>query len=99
MEGNALRFNWDDIVPKERLDYIMENPPFSGRRYRTPEQIDDIARFFDCKDIDYMGCWFVKAASYMRGTEIQTAFVAINVSIHYIIFQLRKVARMKKQCI
>lgn len=77
-EGNALRINWEDVVPKDRLDYIIGNPPFCGRRYRTLEQIEDVARFFDYKDIDYVACWYKKAANLIIGTNTRCAFVSTN---------------------
>jgi len=59
-------------------DYIIGNPPFCGRRYRTPEQIADVARFFDYKDIDYIACWYKKAATLIQGTNTRCAFVSTN---------------------
>ena len=32
IEGNALRIDWETVVPKFRLSYIMGNPPFVGAR-------------------------------------------------------------------
>lgn len=77
-EGNALHTDWETIVPKERLNYIIGNPPFCGRRYRTPEQIEDVARYFTYKDIDYVACWYKKAATLIQGTSIKCAFVSTN---------------------
>ncbi len=77
-EGNALRMDWSEVIAPERLDYIMGNPPFSGRRYRTEEQIEDVASFFDYKDIDYVACWFKKAAIMMQKGEIKCCFVSTN---------------------
>ena len=41
-EGNALQMDWNDVVPKEELDYIMGYPPFAGRRYRIKQQTQNI---------------------------------------------------------
>lgn len=76
--GNALRMDWEDVVPKDKLNYIMGNPPFCGRRYRTPEQIEDVSNFFKYRDIDYVACWYKKAAGFMENTNVQTAFVSTN---------------------
>ena len=68
-------------TPQTRIvtfDYIMGNPPFSGRRYRTPEQIKDVALYFDYKDIDYVACWYKKAARLIQGTSTKCAFVSTN---------------------
>lgn len=77
-EGNALRMDWNEVVPREKLNYIMGNPPFIGRRYRNEDQTADVAAFFNYKDIDYVACWFKKAANLIHSTEIRCAFVATN---------------------
>ena len=77
-EGNALRIDWETIILKDHLNYIIGNPPFCGRRYRTPEQIEDVAHFFDYKDIDYVACWYKKAANLIQGTNARCAFVSTN---------------------
>lgn len=77
-EGNALRIDWNDVVPKENLNYIMGNPPFSGRRYRSAEQIEDVRNYFTYKDIDYVACWYIKAAQFIQNTGILCAFVSTN---------------------
>lgn len=77
-EGNALRLNWNEICPNYECSYVMGNPPFIGRKFRTPDQDADLKNFFNYKDIDYVACWFKKAAQYMKGTTIHCAFVATN---------------------
>ncbi len=72
VEGNALRVDWP------RADYIMGNPPFVGRTMKSREQQTDIARFFDYRDIDYVACWYAKAAALMAGTSARAAFVSTN---------------------
>ena len=63
-------------------DYIIGNPPFCGRRYRTQEQIEDVARFFDYKDIDYVACWYKKAAKLIQKSTTKCAFVSTNSITH-----------------
>ncbi len=75
-EGNALRVDWQKIVSK--VDYIFGNPPFVGRRYRTKEQVNDISKFFTYKDVDYVACWYAKAADYIKQTKTRCAFVSTN---------------------
>ena len=77
-EGNALLIDWNEVISSKKLSYIIGNPPFAGRRYRTPEQIADVSRFFTYKDIDYVACWYIKAARYIQCTGIQAAFVSTN---------------------
>ena len=78
IQGNALRIDWKSVVPKNELNYIMGNPPFVGRRYREKEQQQEIAQFFDYKDIDYVACWYYKAAQYIQGTNTHCALVSTN---------------------
>ena len=78
VEGNALRLDWESVVPKGALHYIMGNPPFVGRRYREKEQQQEIAQFFEYKDIDYVACWYYKASQYIQGTDIRCALVSTN---------------------
>ena len=59
-------------------DYIMGNPPFVGRRYREEQQQKDIAQFFKYKDVDYVACWYYKAAQLLSGTKTKCAFVSTN---------------------
>ncbi|MDE5741024.1 MAG: N-6 DNA methylase [Oscillospiraceae bacterium] len=78
VEGNALRIPWESVVPKNEVDFIMGNPPFCGRRYRTPEQIKDVEHFFKYKDIDYVACWYKKAAKMILDSNIECTFVSTN---------------------
>ena len=83
-EGNALQVDWGDVVPLQELNYIIGNPPFFGARFMTQEQKDDLFNVFgndwkNAGDIDYVGCWFKKAADIMaEHKHIRTAFVATN---------------------
>ncbi|MCL1894658.1 MAG: hypothetical protein FWG02_10595, partial [Holophagaceae bacterium] len=78
VHGNALRVDWEEVVSKGELSFIMGNPPFAGRRYRTKEQIEEVAQYFAYKDIDYVACWYKKSAQYIQGTNIDCAFVSTN---------------------
>ena len=81
-EGNALRMNWEDIVPKHELDYIMGNPPFVGGMMATKEQkADMLFAIGDVKglgELDYVAAWYYNAAEYIQGTKIEVAFVSTN---------------------
>jgi hypothetical protein len=80
--GNALTADWKSIVPKEKLSYILGNPPFLGARIMDPGQKADLVSTFDnlknCSNLDYVTCWYKKAAQYMQGTAIEAAFVSTN---------------------
>ena len=82
VEGNALRIEWEAVVPKYELNYIMGNPPFVGASMMTKEQKDDAVAVFGkgkrVNSIDYVGAWYHKAAALMQHTSIQAAFVSTN---------------------
>lgn len=86
-EGNALRIDWEEVVPKEKLTYIMGNPPFVGYSLQSKEQkADMLSIYVDEKGkpyktagkIDYVAAWYFKAAQLMENTAIRTAFVSTN---------------------
>lgn len=80
VEANALRIDWETVVPKNQLNYIMGNPPFVGYTYQTKEQKADLISVVTGagKNIDYVSGWYWKAAQLMQNTAIRTAFVSTN---------------------
>ena len=80
--GNALRMDWEDVVPKDKLNYIMGNPPFVGARYMSDEQKNDINNIFagwkKIGNLDYVSCWYKLACDFMKETTIRTALVSTN---------------------
>ena len=80
VEGNALRVNWEDVVPKEKLNYIMGNPPFVGYAYQSKEQKADLLYVTDNvgKNLDFVAGWFFKAAKFIASSYVSVAFVATN---------------------
>jgi len=79
VEGNALRINWEDVVPKEKLTYIMGNPPFVGFSMMTEDQKHDMQQLFgDIKNLDYVAAWYKKASDYIKDTRIEVGFVSTN---------------------
>ena len=86
-EGNALRIEWESVVPKDHLNYIIGNPPFVGYSLQSKEQKEDILSVFIDIDgkpfktagkIDYVAGWYYKAAEMMQHTNIRTALVSTN---------------------
>jgi len=82
VEGNALRIDWNTVVPKEKLNYIMGNPPFVGASMMSEEQKNEAVAVFGkiklSNSIDYVGAWYFKACDYMQETDIKTALVSTN---------------------
>ena len=78
-EGNALRINWEDVVQKDKLSYIIGNPPFVGFTYMTADQKKDVDSIFPkIKNLDYVSCWYKKANDFTKGTNIECCFVSTN---------------------
>ena len=87
VEGNALRIDWETVVPKDKLNYIMGNPPFVGYSLQSSEQKQDILSIYvdekgkpykTAGKIDYVSGWYFKASVLMQNTNIRTAFVSTN---------------------
>ena len=81
-EGNALRMDWNEVVPASELNYIMGNPPFIGASMMTADQKNEAVAVFGkgkrVNSIDYVGAWYHKAAKMIQGTNIKVAFVSTN---------------------
>ncbi|WP_296558583.1 DNA methyltransferase [uncultured Acetobacterium sp.] len=87
IEGNALRLDWEGVVPKAELDFVMGNPPFVGYSLQSKEQKNDLLAVYvdetgkpykSAGKIDFVAGWYFKAAQLMAGTGIRTAFVSTN---------------------
>ena len=87
VEGNALRLDWESVIPREKLNYIIGNPPFLGYSNQTKEQKDDmLSVYLDAKGkpykragkIDFVAAWYYKAAQMMQNSDIRAAFVSTN---------------------
>ena len=79
VEGNALRVDWESVVSKEKLNYIIGNPPFVGFTFMDAEQKKDVANIYPgIKNIDFVSCWFKKANDYTISTNIRSCFVSTN---------------------
>ena len=87
VEGNALRIDWENVVSKNKLNYIMGNPPFVGYSLQSKAQKEDILCIYvdekgkpykTAGKIDYVAGWYFKASQLMQGTSIRTAFVSTN---------------------
>lgn len=81
-EANALRLDWQTVIPKGKLNYIMGNPPFVGARLMNADQKADVNLIFDgwknAGNLDYVCCWYKKTADLMQGTAIRSALVSTN---------------------
>ena len=83
-EGNALRMDWNEVVPATELNYIMGNPPFLGARIMSSGQKDDLISVFGAKwknigNMDYVTGWYKKSLEMMQSNNaIHAALVSTN---------------------
>jgi hypothetical protein len=82
VHGNALQTDWENVVAKNDLSFILGNPPFIGKKEQKPEQKADMEKVFaNIKGsgvLDYVTAWYLKAAQYIQNTKIKVAFVSTN---------------------
>ncbi|AWI26281.1 class I SAM-dependent DNA methyltransferase [Flavobacterium pallidum] len=82
VHADAMETNWETVVSKDQLSYIIGNPPFIGSKIMKQGQRDQIVKEFgDAKGggiLDYVAGWYIKAAKYIKGTTIKAAFVSTN---------------------
>ena len=76
-------------LPEKRMepvayDYIIGNPPFSGAQamdkdgHQKQDILDIFAGMNGAGNLDYVCCWYKKAADFIRGTQTRVAFVSTN---------------------
>ena len=82
VEGNSLQIDWESVVPKYQVSYIMGNPPFVGARVMSSGQKDDVKEIFrgwkNVGNMDYVCCWYKRCADFMKNTSIRSALVSTN---------------------
>jgi hypothetical protein len=80
--ADALETDWENVVSKNELSFIIGNPPFIGSKIMKQSQRDQIVKQFDNADgsgvLDYVSGWYIKAAKYIQNTKIKVAFVSTN---------------------
>ena len=86
-EGNALRMDWNNVLPHGACSFLVGNPPFRGYSLQSKGQKADILSIYVDENgkpyktagkIDYVAGWYFKAAQYMQRTSIRAAFVSTN---------------------
>lgn len=82
VHGNALRIDWEEVIPKTKLSYILGNPPFVGRNLQNSSQKEDMQIVFGNykggKNLDYVTGWYLKSAELIQQTDIKVALVSTN---------------------
>lgn len=82
VHDNALRIDWNNVLPANECTHVLGNPPFVGKKEQTREQKADHALIWGGSKgtgiLDYVTCWYFVAAKYIQGTDIRAAFVSTN---------------------
>ncbi|NTW49665.1 MAG: class I SAM-dependent DNA methyltransferase, partial [Chlorobiales bacterium] len=85
--GNAIRLDWETLIPSKESLFILGNPPFIGKQNRNASQIADmdfVCQPFKTKGLpnygilDYVTLWYIKAAAFIENTTVRVAFVSTN---------------------
>jgi hypothetical protein len=77
--GNALTVDWESVVSKNELKFIIGNPPFIGERYQNEIQRSDLEYVFGEKvKLDYVAGWYLRASQLIQATNIKVGFVSTN---------------------
>jgi hypothetical protein len=82
VHADALETDWENVVSKNELSFILGNPPFIGSRIMNKSQKESLTKVFEnaknIGDLDYVTGWYIKAAKYILNTKIKVAFVSTN---------------------
>ena len=80
--ANALRIDWNSVLPARDCTYVLGNPPFVGKKEQNEEQKADLGLLWDDTKgagvLDYVTGWYVKAGEYIKGAKIRCALVSTN---------------------
>ena len=79
--GNALRIDWNTILPAARCTYLFGNPPFAGQTTRSADQTGDLRLVWGSEYgrwLDHVTGWYRKACDYMVACPGRAAFVSTN---------------------
>ena len=82
LNTNALCIDWNTVLDKSKCSYILSNPPFGGKKEQHDHQKEDMNLVWGNHTgsgvLDYVTCWYKKAAEYIHGTEIRVGYVSTN---------------------
>jgi hypothetical protein len=82
LNDNALRCEWESLLPSGHFTYVMGNPPFVGAKFLSAEQKIDVNHVFagirNAGLLDYVAAWYVKAVKLISGKNSRCAFVSTN---------------------
>ena len=82
-----MLIDWESVVSKSDLSYILGNPPFVGYSLQSPDQknamlsvyVDEKGKpYKTAGKIDFVAAWYFKAAQMIQDTSIRAALVSTN---------------------
>ena len=82
-QGDALEFDWSELLPPEECSYVLGNPPFIGQSYQSQSQRRQMAAVINAPSgragsLDYVGAWYLKAGEFVQNCDARIGFVATN---------------------
>ena len=82
MHADALETNWEEVAPKDKLSFIIGNPPFIGTIHQNTIQKTNMKKVFHNLNglgmLDFVTAWYIIAARFIIGSNIKVAFVSTN---------------------
>ncbi len=87
VNANALTTDWETVVDKDKLSYIIGNPPFLGYTQQSVEQKKDLKAIYIDENgkpyktagkNDFVSGWYFKASELIKDSKIRVAFVSTN---------------------
>lgn len=81
--GSALTTDWESVIKKNKLNYIIGNPPFVGSKYSSKTQKEEMDHVFKdytkkYRKLDFVSSWYLLASLFIKNTDIKCAFVSTN---------------------
>ena len=82
IHGNALQTDWENVVSKNELSFILGNPPFIGAAMKNLVQSKEMdfvfSKLSNNGKLDYVAAWYLLASKFIKNTKIKVAFVSTN---------------------
>lgn len=83
---NALRIDWNQVLPQSECSFVLGNPPFAGGKKQSDQQKEDMDLVTEGIQnaglLDYVTSWYFVASKYLNKSDIRCAFVSTNGLCH-----------------
>ena len=81
-QGDALEFDWAELLPPAQCSFVLGNPPFVGAKFQSSDQREQVRNIASLGrsggTLDFVTAWFIKAGEYVRESAARIGFVATN---------------------